>query len=70
LLLALPPPGHRFRLEAERSRIQGARQNQENAQAIRARLQALFDTGDVSRQQLDDAIARSRDVESQVQAAE
>jgi len=62
--------GDRFRLEAERSRIQGARQNQENAQAIRARLQALFDTGDVSRQQLDDAIARSRDVESQVQAAE
>lgn len=62
--------GDRFRLEAERSRIQGARQNQENAQAIRARLQALYDTGDVSRQQLDDAIARSRDVESQVQAAE
>jgi HlyD family secretion protein len=62
--------GDRFRLEAERSRIQGARQNQENAQAIRARLQALFDTGDVSRQQLDDAIARWRDVESQVQAAE
>ena len=62
--------GDRFRLEAERSRIQGARQNQENAQAIRARLQALYDTGDVSRQQLDDAIARARDVESQVQAAE
>ncbi|MFZ4697611.1 MAG: efflux RND transporter periplasmic adaptor subunit [Phycisphaerales bacterium] len=62
--------GDRFRLEAERSRIQGARQNQENVQAIRARLQALYDTGDVSRQQLDDAIARARDVESQVQAAE
>jgi len=38
--------------------------------AILARTQALHDTGDVSRQQLDDAIARARDVESQVQAAE
>ena len=62
--------GDRFRLEAERSRIQGARQNQENVRAILARTQALHDTGDVSRQQLDDAIARARDVESQVQAAE
>jgi HlyD family secretion protein len=62
--------GDRFRLEAERSRIQGARQNLENVRAILARTQALHDTGDVSRQQLDDAIARARDVESQVQAAE
>ena len=62
--------GDRFRLEAERSRIQGARQNQENVRAILARTQALHDTGDVSRQQLDDAIARARDIESQVQAAE
>lgn len=62
--------GDRFRLEAERSRIQGARQNLENARAILARTQALHDTGDVSRQQLDDSIARARDVESQVQAAE
>ncbi|MFZ4722760.1 MAG: efflux RND transporter periplasmic adaptor subunit [Phycisphaerales bacterium] len=62
--------GDRFRLEAERSRIQGAKQNQENVRAILARTQALHDTGDVSRQQLDDAIARARDVESQVQAAE
>lgn len=62
--------GDRFRLEAERSRIQGARQNLENVRAILARTQALHDTGDVSRQQLDDAIARARDIESQVQAAE
>ncbi|MFM7806431.1 MAG: efflux RND transporter periplasmic adaptor subunit [Planctomycetota bacterium] len=62
--------GDRFRLEAERSRIQGAKQNQENVRAILARTQALHDTGDVSRQQLDDAIARARDIESQVQAAE
>ena len=62
--------GDRFRLEAERSRIQGAKQNLENVRAILARTQALHDTGDVSRQQLDDAIARARDVESQVQAAE
>lgn len=62
--------GERFRLEAERSRIQGAKQNQENVRAILARTQALHDTGDVSRQQLDDAIARARDIESQVQAAE
>jgi HlyD family secretion protein len=62
--------GDRFRLEAERSRIIGAKQNQENVRAILARTQALHDTGDVSRQQLDDAIARARDVESQVQASE
>jgi HlyD family secretion protein len=62
--------GDRFRLEAERSRILGAKQNQDNARAILARTQALHDTGDVSRQQLDDATARARDVESQVQAAE
>ena len=62
--------GDRFRLDAERSRIIGSRQAQENARAILARNQALYDTGDVSRQQLDDAIARARDVESQVQAAE
>ena len=62
--------GDRFRLDAERSRIVGSKQAQENARAILARNQALFDTGDVSRQQLDDAIARTRDVESQVQAAE
>jgi HlyD family secretion protein len=62
--------GDRFRLEAERSRILGSKQNQDNARAILARTQALHDTGDVSRQQLDDATARARDVESQVQAAE
>ena len=62
--------GDRFRLDAERSRILGARQNLENARAQLARQQSLFDTGDVSRQQLDDAIARARDIESQVQAAE
>ncbi len=62
--------GDRFRLDAERSRIMGSKQAQENSRAILARNQALFDTGDVSRQQLDDAIARTRDVESQVQAAE
>ena len=62
--------GERFRLDAERSRIMGSKQSLENSRAQLARQQALFDTGDVSRQQLDDAITRTRDLESQVQAAE
>ena len=62
--------GDRFRLEAERNRIEGTRQNRENARLILARTESLQQTGDVSRQQLDDAIARARDVESQVAAAE
>ena len=62
--------GERFRLDAERSRILGAKQSLENSRAQLARQQSLFDTGDVSRQQLDDAITRARDLESQVQAAE
>jgi HlyD family secretion protein len=62
--------GERFRLEAERSRIAGSRQNLENVRALLSRTQALHDTGDVSRQQLDDVVARARDIESQVQAAE
>ena len=62
--------GERFRLDAERSRIMGSKQSLENARAQLARQQSLFDTGDVSRQQLDDAITRTRDLESQVLAAE
>lgn len=62
--------GERFRLEAERSRIQGAKQTLENSKAQLARQKALYDTGDVSRQQLDDAVTRMRDMESQELAAE
>jgi len=62
--------GERFRLEAERSRIMGSKQNLENAKAQLARTQSLYDTGDVSRQQLDDAVTRMRDIESNEIAAE
>jgi HlyD family secretion protein len=60
----------RYRLEAERNRIEGARQTMENAKLLLARTRSLQQTGDVSQQQLDDMVARARDVESQVLAAE
>lgn len=62
--------GERYRLEAERARIVGARQNLENARTTLERQEKLFATGDVSRQALDDATLRVRDLEAQVSAAE
>jgi len=62
--------GERFRLEAERSRIVGSRQNLENAVRTLERQEKLYGTGDVSRQALDDATLRVRELESQVEAAQ
>jgi len=62
--------GERYRLEAERARIVGSRQSLENARQTLERQDTLFATGDVSRQALDDAMLRVRELEAQVQAAE
>lgn len=60
--------GERFRLEAERARLAGPQHSLANAQTTLERQQALFDTGDVSRQSLDDAMNRVRELEAQVEA--
>jgi HlyD family secretion protein len=57
--------GERYRLEAERSRIVGLQNNLENARATAERQETLFRTGDISRQALDDAMTRARDLEAQ-----
>lgn len=62
--------GERYRLEAERSRIVGSRQNLENARTTLERQEKLFNSGDVSRQTLDDAMLRVQETEAQVLAAE
>lgn len=60
--------GERYRLEAERSRIVGTQTTLENARATAQRQEALYRTGDISRQAYDDAVTRVRDMESQYQA--
>lgn len=62
--------GERFRLEAERSRIVGSRQNLENARTTMQRQEKLYATGDVSRQAFDDALLRVQETEAQIQAAQ
>lgn len=62
--------GERYRLEAERSRLAGPRASLENARAVLARQRALFESGDVSKQVLEDAEARVRDLEATVAASE
>ncbi len=61
--------GERYRLEAERSRIVGTQNTLESARATAQRQEALFKTGDISRQAFEDATTRVRDYESQFQAA-
>ncbi len=61
--------GERFRMEAEKARIEGPLQSLANARQNMERQQKLFDTGDVSRGALDDAITKVRDLEAQVLAS-
>jgi HlyD family secretion protein len=61
--------GERYRLEAERSRIVGTQNTLDSARATAQRQEALFRSGDVSRQAYEDAVTRVRDFESQFQAA-
>ncbi len=58
--------GERHRLDAERARLQGPISSLENAKAILARQQSLFESGDISKQALEDAEVRVRDLEATV----
>ena len=62
--------GEKFRLESERSRILGTQENLANSKLQLTRQQNLFVTGDVSKQALDDAQTKTKDLESQLHAAE
>lgn len=59
----------RFRLQAEQSRIAGPVAALENARAVLERQESLFKSGDVSRQVVDDAVARVRDLEATVESS-
>ena len=59
----------RYRLQAEQSRIDGPVASLANANSILERQESLYKSGDVSRQVVDDAIARVRDLESQIQSS-
>jgi HlyD family secretion protein len=61
--------GERFRLRSEQERLAGPTSLLANARATLERQESLFKTGDVSRASLDDAIARVRELESQIAAA-
>ena len=60
--------GERYRLEAERSRIVGTQTTLESARATAQRQEALFRSGDISRQAYEDAVTKVRDLESSFQA--
>ena len=62
--------GEKFRLESERSRIIGTRENLSNSKAQLARQANLYASGDVSKQALSDAETRTKDLEAQLNAAE
>ncbi|MCE9619358.1 MAG: efflux RND transporter periplasmic adaptor subunit [Planctomycetes bacterium] len=62
--------GERFRLESERSRILGTKENLDNSQLQLTRQKNLFETGDVSKQALEDAQTKNKDLQSQLKAAE
>ena len=62
--------GEKFRLESERSRIMGTRENLANSKAQLARQSNLYASGDVSKQALSDAETRTKDLEAQLNAAE
>ncbi|MSR41230.1 MAG: efflux RND transporter periplasmic adaptor subunit [Phycisphaerales bacterium] len=59
----------KFRLRSEEKRLAGPQSTLANASATLERQQSLFETGDISRQQLDDAIARVRELQSTVAAS-
>jgi HlyD family secretion protein len=61
--------GERFRLRSEQEGLAGPSSQLANAKATLERQEALFRSGDVSRAQLDDAIARVRDLEARIAAA-
>ena len=61
--------GERFRLRSEQERLASPNSQLANARATLERQESLFKTGDVSRADLDNAIARVRDLEAQIASA-
>ena len=61
--------GEKFRLESERSRIMGTRENLAKSKAQLVRQSNLYASGDVSKQALSDAQTRTKDLEAQLNAA-
>jgi len=61
--------GERARLEAERARIEGPKQSLENAKRTLERQRKLFETGDVARQSLEDAMVRVEELQAGVLAS-
>ena len=61
--------GERFRLRSEQERMASPNSQLANARATLERQETLFKTGDVSRADLDDVIARVRDLEAQIASA-
>lgn len=61
--------GERFRLRSEQERLASPNSQLANARSALERQESLFKTGDVSRAELDNAIARVRDLEAQIASA-
>ncbi len=61
--------GERFRLQSEEARISGLLKTLAFAKKTLERQQALYDTGDVSRSALDEALERVEDLEATVQSS-
>ena len=61
--------GEKFRLRSEQERLASPMSQLANARATLERQESLFKTGDVSRADLDNAIARVRDLEAQIASA-
>lgn len=59
----------RFRLQSEQSRLAGPLASLANARETLKRQESLFETGDISRQALDDARSRTLELQAQVEAA-
>lgn len=59
----------RFRLEAEQARLAGPTSSLANARSLLRRQEALFESGDVSRQALEDAMNRVAELDATVAAA-
>lgn len=61
--------GEQFRLQSEQARLQGLLSNHEYAKKDLERKQSLYDTGDISSSEYEDATERVHDLASNVEAA-
>jgi len=60
--------GETFRLRSDQSRLDGLRQNVAFARAELVRMQTLYETGDISRRDLDNILERVQDLETSIEA--